>query len=452
MDNSARIADNTALTASGAVTVDAQADYNALTEARGDAFDLSSDTGVGAAVGLAVVDASNTAAVGANAQVQGASVRVHADRPGDAGEHEFRTWALAAGGGSDTGVGGSVAINVVTLDTRASVGSDAQLRATGGDLDVIADQRTGLQTIAGAAGVSTGGSGVGASVGLNIVVEHTEATVGAGADLAARDDTRILASGAVVPVTIDLPDPLGSVSLTNLAISGGISTDGGAGAGSAAVNIFVLDTVARIDDNATVNAAAMGVAPGADQDVVIAANSRTNIEGGAGAGGISIGNAGVGIGLDVNVVVENTRALVGSGVAVKAGGDIELRANSDQDFTSVAATAGVSTDGTGVGGSVSVYIVTTNTEAIAAGGAGAALQAGGGVAVTADAPFDLTQIAGALAYGNSAGIGISSTVLVHTDQVQALVGPQTALAAGSATGVNIAATSHESLLLSLIHI
>ncbi|WP_233151895.1 hypothetical protein, partial [Pelomonas sp. KK5] len=443
-DNTAAIANGVSLTAGGALTVDAQADYNTITQASGDAIDLQKKTNVGAAVGLAVVDASNVASVGNNASLTGASVAIHADRPGDSGDHQFQTVAVAAAGGKDTSVAGSVAINIVTLDTTASVGTGATIKATGGKLDVIADQSTAIQAIAGAAALSTGGTGVGASVGLNIVVEHTTAAVGANSQLAARDATTITATGQVVPASFDLPDPLPNLTVSNLAISGGISTDGGAGAGSAAVNIYTLDTVARLDDNVKINPLSLGVTAGAAQDVTVGAKSKTYIEGGAGAGGISIGNAGVGIGLDVSVLIENTKTTLGSGVAIQAGRNLTVRAASDQDITSVAATAGVSTDGTGVGGSVSVYIVSNDTEATTAGGAGSALQAGGALAVTADAPFDITQIAGALAYGNSAGVGISSTVLVHTDTVKALVGPQTALAGGADSIV--AATSHENLI------
>ena len=51
MDNTAVVADGVQLQAGGAVTVDAQADYNTITQALGDAIDVSKDTNVGAAVG-----------------------------------------------------------------------------------------------------------------------------------------------------------------------------------------------------------------------------------------------------------------------------------------------------------------------------------------------------------------------------------------------------------------
>eukprot|EP01031_Cornospumella_fuschlensis_P017376 gene17376-21248_t len=62
-DNTASVADGVKLTSGGAMTVDAQADYNVINSASGDAIDLSKKTNVGAAVALGVVDASNTAAV-----------------------------------------------------------------------------------------------------------------------------------------------------------------------------------------------------------------------------------------------------------------------------------------------------------------------------------------------------------------------------------------------------
>jgi hypothetical protein len=62
--NTAEILAGTTIDTDGAVTVDATADFNAITEARGDAFDISGGTGVGAAVGFTWADVDNIARVG----------------------------------------------------------------------------------------------------------------------------------------------------------------------------------------------------------------------------------------------------------------------------------------------------------------------------------------------------------------------------------------------------
>jgi hypothetical protein len=130
---------------------------------------------------------------------------------------------LAAAAAAGRRCGRSVAINYVNVTTTASAGSGAHLTATSGNVVVRADEVTGSQTVAGAAGVSTEGSGVGAAVGVNIVDITTSASIGTNAVIIASGDVNVTADAALIPVTVDLPDPLGSIDLTNVAISGGIA-------------------------------------------------------------------------------------------------------------------------------------------------------------------------------------------------------------------------------------
>jgi hypothetical protein len=107
---------------------------------------------------------------------------------------------------------------------------------------------------------------------------------------------------------------------------------------------------------------------------------------------------------------------------VRAADDITIRAQASHDIVSVSAAAGLAADGVGAAGGVTVYLLWTDTLAYVEGGAGAGtvLDAGGDVAITAQGDLDATLIAGALAYGSSAGVGISSTVLLHNDVVRVL--------------------------------
>ena len=152
---------------------------------------------------------------------------------------------------------------------------------------------------------------------------------------------------------------------------------------------------------------------------------------------------GVGIGVDVTVLDEVTRAWIGSSADVKAGDDITVRAQSSHDIVSVAAAAGVATDGVGGAGGVTVYVLDTTTRAYVEGGAGAGsvLSAGGDVAVTAQGDLDMTQIAGTLAYGSSAGIGLSiaaDVVHAHGGTIEAESRP----GAGTTFRVTLPRTTH----------
>ena len=98
----------------------------------------------------------------------------------------------------------------------------------------------------------------------------------------------------------------------------------------------------------------------------------------------------VGLMLPCNVTVED---------------DISVKAKSSEDITSVAANLGIG-GSAGISGAAGVYIITTNTNATISGTS--VLTAGGDVMVAAQGDFDITDVAGQISAGGSAGIGISA--------------------------------------------
>ena len=154
---------------------------------------------------------------------------------------------------------------------------------------------------------------------------------------------------------------------------------------------------------------------------------------------------GVGIGLDVGVIERSTTAHVDQGAHVTAGnGDILVKAESNDDITSIAATFGLSTSNTGVAASISVMVLLTDTKAYT-GGAVQLTATDGNISITADGNLTALMIGGSVGAGSTAGVGIANTTLVHEDTVEAYIGPSANIVANGGTGLSLSATSAEDI-------
>src|SRR4029077_695880 len=177
------IATNTAtitgvhLTSGGLIKISAQSHSTANAFAIGAAVDLEhSDTSIGAAVGLNVVSVTNTANIPTGATVTGNGVTVEAVTP-DGKRNDFISWGLAAAGGKDdASVAGSVGVQVLTLHSNAFIDKGAHVTSTD-TLTVNATDPIGLQTIALAGGLSTGGDAVGGAIIVNVLDIQTKAFI-----------------------------------------------------------------------------------------------------------------------------------------------------------------------------------------------------------------------------------------------------------------------------------
>ncbi|MBI1398269.1 MAG: LEPR-XLL domain-containing protein, partial [Betaproteobacteria bacterium] len=444
-DNTASIGDGVTVTAGGDVVLRAVESTDATTKAVGSAINLDADTAVGAAVSLNVAVAHNRATVGAAASVTGATVLVEATGGGAGAQDDFIAWGLAAAGGSDYGVAGSVAINVADLSNEATTGTGSHLTATAGGIDLRADHTLGAQLLAGGGGFGQDKAGVGAAVALNLVLHHdTVAAIGADATTDALGATRVTANAAFVPLVADVPllpdeaDP----GFSAAALSGGISKGDAAVGGSVVVNVLSFVTDAHIGAGAVVNGAAP---PAFGQSVIVSATDATRITNIAGGIAGALDGVGVGVGLDVTVLLKDTRAYIGQRARVHAMGDLAVTADSDESIVSVAASLGLAGGSSGVGGSISVQIVDTDTQAWIDGGAsvGATAQVAGDVTIRASGDFSADLVAGAIAYGPSAGVGVGNTTLVHTDDVSAWIGTEATVTSGGSVSVD--AQSSETL-------
>ena len=300
----------------------------------------------------------------------------------------------------------------------------------------------------------------------------------------------IEAHGAIVPLQGDIPaDPM------SVAAGGAVSGNGAAVAGSVDVNIITSNVHATLGNDARVN---QGAAPGPDQGVTVSATNATSIVGAAGSLAGSLSSTGIGAAVEVDPPhqgndrrdrhavhhrcrgqhprhrdLQRARVVRGgrgrprqlgrrrgrrkraghqpdhrrahrAGSDVAADGSIGIGASDTQDITTISGNA-AGGGNVGVAGSFDVVVLNSNTQAYIAGGAGTKVAAGGNLTVAAVGNADVDMIAGGLAAGGTAGVGASSTTLVHTDVVQAYIGPNAEIATGGAIGLSVLALSTENV-------
>src|SRR6266480_4480792 len=334
------------------ITADSDADASA--QGLSTATNTKADTGVAAAVGVNIALVHNTAKVDDNVTLQAKDVAIKAEMM--SGEkNTFVARALSGGVAKNTAVGGSVALNYIDVETTASIGANAHVSSTSGDIDVAAESRNEIQNVSGGAALSTSnGTGVGVAVSINILNKlDTEANVGHDAVVTATGGSvHITSNASLEPKTETLPI-IGDVKITSFAAGVAASSGGAAIGGSSSIDVYFVDTHAFVEHDAHITA---------DQGVTVSAQDAITVFSAAGGIGASSGSAGVGIGLDVGVIVRHTTAHVDEGAQVTANnGDITVHAQSDDDITSIAATFGLSSSSAGVAASVGVMVLITET-------------------------------------------------------------------------------------------
>jgi len=331
-DTEATITGGATIFAGGDVMVAARGDFDLLDIAG--QLSAGGTAGVGIAALVLVHTDTVTASIGEGASVtaRGAGTAVQAvtgerDANGDwiktaasgvvvtAVSYENITGAAVGGSfGGTAGVAGSAIVNVMTETTRASIGQNAIVSATGASGDpgvtLVASDDTGILSIAGA--VALGGTaGIGAGVDVEVLTKITEACIGTKADMDADGNVSIMANS--------------SEDLLSIPVSGAIGGTA-AIAGSFGVSVLTLTTQAYIEDGTSAEDRASIEAGGS---MAVSAGDETEIDIFAGniAGG---GTVGVGIAAAVPIVTKTVDAYIGAfsyvdadalfGIVVKDGG------------------------------------------------------------------------------------------------------------------------------------
>ncbi|MFL6035275.1 MAG: beta strand repeat-containing protein, partial [Gaiellaceae bacterium] len=464
--NTASVGSGVTLTGSGAVKVSAQLETGATAKAIAVAFDLSlsgSDARVAAAVGFNYTDVHNMALVRQDAQVSGNGITVEAVMPAGKENDFVALGASAAGGKTKAAVAASIAIQVISYDTKAQVEQGAHLLSDGA-ITIKAESTIGLQSIAAGGSLALNGVGVGGGIVVNVLpAVQTQALVESNSSTHITQLDALLGISVTATTTFKPLDlsavtlPAGILSVSSIAAGGAGSSGDAAVTGSVIVDVFSFTTEAHIAGGSQVNRhPKLGWTPGATQTVSVVATDHTDVVNIAGGLAFTTGDAAVGIGLDVDVIDKTTKAFIGDSQAtmVSAAGKVTVKADSSETFFAVAADIAVSTSGTAFDGSIIVLVLNPvgGTGTFASIGAGTTLAANGDVEVTAvDKVGDANKvgirlIAGNLQFGSSAGIGIASAILVRSGTVDAAVKGGDITSRGT-NGLSVSATQSENVFL-----
>jgi hypothetical protein len=410
LDDNSNINQDTGITPSGqSVTVHA-IDETEITSIAGSLGLSVGSVGVGAGVDVGVITKDTRAYIGSGAQVGSAgAVSVDADS-----SETILSIAANAGIGNSVGVAGSASVQVVNTGTRAYIehtpSGTAPCIDADGDVTISANGTFTAKMIAGSVG---GGSsaGIGASNTTLVHNDTVEAYVGERASVTSEGTTGL-------SVTAHSSEDL----ITIAAAGAGAGT--AAVAGSAVVNVLNETTYAFVGKSATIttdNASAAG-----SPSIFIDASDDTTIISVAGSLA-GAGTAAVGLGADVGVITKETKAYIDSNVTATAEGDIMVTATSSEDITSVA--AGVSISGSAsvaLDASVHVFDIITRAFIGDEDGVGSAghgnVHANGSVVISADDVTEVDKIVGVLAVAGYAGVGAAGGVTIINKTTEAFIG------------------------------
>ncbi|MGY3658238.1 LEPR-XLL domain-containing protein [Bradyrhizobium sp. USDA 376] len=442
-DNTAKVTNGADITAQGAVMISAVAQYDGSAKAIGTGVKLDGDDHIAAGVSVNWLGATNKALVGGGSIIIShdavAGITLEAITP--SGEtNDFVAWgAAAAGGKGGMSIAGSVAINIVDhFDTEASTASTSHLESDGG-IAVNGTAVLGPQTLAAAGAFSKDKGAFGAAI--NVTLLHATVTAAIGGDADAAGAISVNAESHMVPTEIDLP--LLKPKLTSVAVAGSASQADLAVAGSFIINDLHVDVDAHIGAFSQINQGGLYTV-GSGQTVTVGATNETKVVSVAGALALSIDSSGFGVGLDVEILHKTTKAYIGSSAHVgnNGGGAVTVTATSPETMLSVAGTIGGGFGGTGAAASVGIADIHPQTDAYIDDSA--QVRSGGAISVTATDTFITTMVAGAIGVGNTAGIGLANTTLVHNATVQAYVGANATLRAGG--NIDVIAKESEDII------
>lgn len=442
----------------GNVLINAEDDITAVLTAGAGAG--GGNTGVGASLAVGTLLGSTKAYVGENAVVNARGnaasadvyvgetvIAVQSETPVDPGnllakktetakglsvtaynrENLIATVIGGAGGGT-AGVAATVSANVIANTTEASIGRGAKINennttASGEQqVRVKAIDETLLVNTAGA-GAGGGSAGVGAAANIGVVAKTTQAWIGRGALVNAKQAVELDAASSALTFS------------TTAGFAGG----GSAGVGGAVAGVGVANTtMAFVEDGTSAADAAKINVSGGDLRLNASDLATSWLVTGAGAGG---GAAGVGGSLSVGVNASTTKAKIGNYAETNASGTTEVHADSTENVNTITI-AGAGGGSAGVAGSISANVVVSKTEA----GIGDHAKvnqtlAGQNVDVKATDRIITVGAAGAGAGGGAAGVGGSAVATVVLNTTSAYIGSGAMVAATQ--DIKVAASSEK---------
>ena len=283
----------------------------------------SGSVGVGIAAATNTIGTDSTHQFGTHAYIgDGATVNAGTTTLLNATASEnLTTFAIAGAASGSVSVGGAAVVNVMNTDTKAYVGSGAKVNKAQSlvsqSASLSASDTTSLFDVV--VGVGLGGTvGVGASGDVGVLSKSTQAYIGNGAWLETSGNLQVQSAA--------------SEDFRSIAIGLGVGGTAG-GAGSVSVYSLTTNTLAYVDDNATVRTRGNALITADDATVM-------NLISGSAAGG---GTAAIGAAAGVTVFDKTTRAYIG------ANADVEVLGNGASGIAAATGDIGISF-GSAIGG------------------------------------------------------------------------------------------------------
>lgn len=310
----AEIGDGLTITSGGLLTVHSSQNSDGKANASGAA--TQGKDGIAAAVAINIADVGNHARIGSST-VTADGLAVEAVMTPVAGEavstHSFRADALSGAAGKDVGVAGSLAINLASVKTSATIDSGANITladgadagSTIGPVKLSAVSTT--SNIVNALPVQlppngdTPSDGIGASVALNLVYDDTSASIADGVTWSGGSASSLTVSSTA------------NHTMTTEAKNGGKGGDVGIG-GAVAVVIAKNNTTAYVGTGTGAINSTGAISVIADHA------SATNTKVSSAATG---SDAAIGASVGINLVTENVTADVARDVTT--GGSVSIK-------------------------------------------------------------------------------------------------------------------------------
>ncbi len=320
--------------------------------------------------------------------------------------------AVDVGGKAGLGISGAIGINIINQHTEATV-SDTDLEV-GGDLDVHARAAGPVVAVSAPLTLITGATGSGNNTGIAGGLSVTKFD---------RDTIAQIASGTVTMTgggNVDVDAETRSETVGVVVGGSGGSQSDTAIAGSVNVTVQGDDTFAAIGAAATITDAADVSVTAHDHAISVAV-----------AGAAADGNrTGVGAAFDIGIFNDTVEARIDG--TVTATGDVTVAASNFSVLVSLAASLGNADTGLGLAGSVGVNYVDSDVTAEIGG----TVTADGSVGVFATDQLIAVSIVGAVGNGTT-GIGIAPGVLVVDHATRAaLTGTANVTAKGFGSGLD----------------
>lgn len=365
-----------------------------------------------------------------------------------ASQHHLVSVTEAGGSSESITIEGAVSIITMNTDTVAAIDDKARVVA-GGNVTVEAESDLRTIAIAGGVAVTKGPVGIGMSVSLNSIDNTVMALIGN------RDTvndtapaTGTIATGGDLLVQATASTEIGSYSVAGaIATSskgqteapsgsgdtnsgGGSAAGGGAGSGKfgiamsgdASVNEITANTTAELRDGVRVTQA---------DDVTVQAQNTLAIEALSGAVSISTQANGNGIaGSFAMNTLNGTTAARLQDATVDMGGDLSMQAGVDGSIRTLSASLAGAKGKLGVAGSVSINEIANTTEALLAN---TSINGAGNVLIGASDSSTIQSVAGAVAFGGKAGVGLSFAWNKIDNTTRALVDTSDIDASGTVT-------------------